>query len=132
MPPLSLLFLFPLTIFLGDFIHFHSFIFCYMLMIYRCDFTSRIILLSYKSICVSFLLKNLCLDRIDSQISYSPLSILEFIIFHQICCSCVFFFFQGIAFLFFRLLKPSSGSAFFFFLPLPQACLKGPYSLCIS
>lgn len=104
---LSLLFLFPLTISLGDFIHFHSFRFCYMLMIYRCDFTSRIILLRYKSIYVASCWKSR-LRWINSHLIFT-LSILAFIIFHQICFSCVFFS-QGIAFLFTWLLKPSSGN----------------------
>ena len=84
------LFLFPLTISLGVFIHFHSFRFYYMLMIYRCDFTSQIILLSYRSVYVAACWKSM-LRWINSHLIFT-LSILEFIIFHQICFSCVFSF----------------------------------------
>lgn len=75
---------------MGDFIHFHSFRFYYMLMIYRCDFTSRIILLSYRSVYVAACWKSM-LRWINSHLIFTS-SILEFIIFHQICFSCVFSF----------------------------------------
>lgn len=61
-----------------------------MLMIYRCDFTSQIILLSYRSVYVAACWKSM-LRWINSHLIFT-LSILEFIIFHQICFSCVFSF----------------------------------------
>lgn len=94
----------------------------YILMIYRYDFISWVILLSPRSSFVAAFWKFL-LGYINRHLRFI-LSIPEFIILPQSCFSCIFSF-QGII-LSSQLLKPDCASPFLT-LTLPQSNLKGTY-----